>query len=256
VIKQELIKTKDGSATLYSKRFDECYHSTNDGALSESLYKHITPAFELIGEKNNITILDICFGLGYNTLTTLYYLKKHSLDKKVHIISPEFDEELIKSLKDFDYPNELKEYRDIIKELANSGYYRDSNIEIELFIGDARELLKSLIQRGIKIDIVYQDAFSPKKNPLLWTREYFEDISKIASKDIILTTYSSATLVRMGLYESGFKIYKAPDRGVRRGTIASFRELELEEVDMELKKSRNPDAKSLRDHQVSMSNEQ
>jgi len=42
----EKILTNDGTATLYSKEFDESYHSQKDGALRESLEKHIIPAFK------------------------------------------------------------------------------------------------------------------------------------------------------------------------------------------------------------------
>ena len=68
---KEIVTTNDGTFTLYSKEFDECYHSTKDGALNESLNKHIIPAFNLAPKKDKITILDICYGLGYNTLSTL-----------------------------------------------------------------------------------------------------------------------------------------------------------------------------------------
>jgi len=53
--------------------------------------------------------------LGYNTLSTLYYIKKNGLNIKVNIISPEFDGELIKFLKSFEYPEEFREFRDIIE---------------------------------------------------------------------------------------------------------------------------------------------
>ena len=36
---KELILCEDGTNTLYSKEFDEPYHSTKDGALHESLEK-------------------------------------------------------------------------------------------------------------------------------------------------------------------------------------------------------------------------
>jgi len=34
--KKEIL-TQDGTKTLYSQEFNECYHSTKDGALQESL---------------------------------------------------------------------------------------------------------------------------------------------------------------------------------------------------------------------------
>ncbi len=45
--------TKDGTNTLFSKEFNESYHSVNDGALKESLEKHIIPAFNSLKKKMN-----------------------------------------------------------------------------------------------------------------------------------------------------------------------------------------------------------
>ena len=73
---KELVLCEDGSNTLFSKEFNEPYHSTKDGALHESLEKHVKPAFGIKKGQESLTILDICFGLGYNTFATLYYIKK------------------------------------------------------------------------------------------------------------------------------------------------------------------------------------
>ena len=72
----QYITTKDGSNTLYSKEFNQHYHSLKEGALNESLSKHIIPAFEYHKNKLELNILDIFFGLGYNRIETLYYIKK------------------------------------------------------------------------------------------------------------------------------------------------------------------------------------
>ncbi len=242
--KKELIITQDGTKTLFSCEFNEAYHSTNDGALHESLEKHIKPAFDLQQNKNHLTILDICFGLGYNTLSTLYYIQKENLNTQVHILSPEFDKNLIHSLNRFEYPKEFDNLKHIIKKLSQNLYYEDKQFKIEILLGDARESIPNIKQ---KIDIVYQDAFSSKKNPLLWTKEYFADIKKLCTNDAIITTYSTATPVRMGLYENGFNIFLFKGKDVRSSTIASPKMLDIEYIDMELKKSRNLEAKSLKD---------
>ncbi len=242
------ILTKDGTLTMHSSLFNECYHSTNDGALSESLQKHIIPAFSLLPKDiEEIHILDICFGLGYNTLATLHYMKQYGIEKKVKIFSPEIDKALIESLADFDYPKEFEEFKSIISTLAKNKRYEDDKISVEIYIGDARQMLKDMIEQGKRVDIVYQDAFSPKKNPTLWTQEYFTDIKAISIEHTVITTYSSATPVRMGMYLNGFKIYKSPPSNVREGTIASFTDLPLRRVDMEHKIRVNSNAKPLRD---------
>jgi len=240
------ILTEDGSMTLFSVEFDEPYHSDRDGAFNESLQKHVNPAFRFKSHQKSLTILDICFGLGYNTLATLYYIKKHKLDTKVHIVSPEFDRGLIESLSSFEYPKEFEEFGEIIATLSRDFYYKDEQFEIEILIGDAREILPTLSH---KFDIVYQDAFSPTHNPLLWTREYFATIASLMRDDGLLTTYSIASAVRMGLDESGFKLFIYKGEGIRESMVASFDILDLEFIDMELKKIRNKEARSMRDEE-------
>jgi tRNA U34 5-methylaminomethyl-2-thiouridine-forming methyltransferase MnmC len=244
-MKYELKKSADGTFTMYSYEFDECYHSLRDGAFKEAYYKHIEPAFSLVSKKR-LRILDICFGLGINTLTTLYYFfEKQNRVKHIEIFSPEFDIDLIKNLTNFSYPPKLLKYKDVIESLVKEGVYKNENIFIELFIGDAREYIKGLRD----IDIVYQDAFSPKKNPILWTVEYFKDIYNLLNEEGVITTYSIATPVRLALYEAGFYLYEKEIEGVKKITIASKRRLDLKEIDMFLKAKRAT-SKPLRDSYI------
>ncbi len=245
---KESIVSDDGSLTLYSKEFNESYHSPKDGALRESLNKHVIPAFSLHKGKSSLRILDICYGLGYNTLATLHYIQMHNMDTKVEVISPEFDEALVRSLKDFEYPAEFESLHTIIEDLSNNFVYEDAQFKITILIGDARETIPQLLPD--QIDVVYQDAFSPKVNPMLWTREWFADIRALCSEDAVLTTYSTAAATRMGLYENGFELHYYDAPNTRRSLIASPKKIEsLEWIDMELKKQRNPHAESLRDPQ-------
>lgn len=244
---KEVVLCEDGTNTLYSKEFDEPYHSTKDGALHESLEKYVKPSFALKKNKPNLVILDICFGLGYNTFATLHYIQKHKLTTKVHILSPEFDEGLVRSLDTFDYPPEFNDIKHIIQAISQDLYYEDEQFKIEILLGDARKSIRGLTSIN-KIDIIYQDAFSPVHNPLLWTKEWFYDIRALCNEDAILTTYSSAAAIRLGLYENGFLIFIHRAKLMRYSTVASLKMLEgFEYIDMELKKVRNPTAESMKD---------
>ena len=240
-MKYEKRVSADGSETLYSKEYGECYHSVKDGAFREALYKHVKPAFSFVN-KPHLRILDICFGLGINTLTTLYCLEHQSQVESVEIFTPELDRELLASLKDLRYPPKLEKYLPILDRLIEDKVFKSDNVSIELYIGDAREYVKVLKE----IDVVYQDAFSPKKNPELWTVEYFEDIAKKLTQDGVITTYSIATPVRLALYEAGFRVYEMEPEQVRKITIASKKDLPLKEIDMQRKKQLAT-AKPLRD---------
>jgi len=237
--------SNDGSYTAYSKEYNEHYHSTKDGALNESLVKHIYPAFKLKEHQQKIVILDICYGLGFNTLATLYYYKKKNLTSKLYIYSPELDSSLVKSLKEFNYPQEFAPFKDIIEKISQDGLYEDEQFHIEVFLGDARNYVKQFYH---KFDIVYQDAFSPSSNPTLWTKEYFSEIKKSMKNDAILTTYSIALASRLALYENGFIIYINSGKNYRDATVASLKELSnFKVVDMPHKISCNPSISSLRD---------
>jgi tRNA U34 5-methylaminomethyl-2-thiouridine-forming methyltransferase MnmC len=242
----EMVLSEDGSYTAYSKEYGEHYHSTKDGAFYESLVKHVEPAFKIKQNQDEINILDICFGLGFNSLATIYHHKKNSLTSKLNIFSPELDAVLVKSLANFNYPKEFDKLRHIIIELVNNGVYSDENLYIELFLGDAREYIKKFPKA--KFDIVYQDAFSPSANPALWTKEYFSDIKNIIKKEGVLTTYSIALPIRLALCENGFNLYINQGEGFRDATLASLSPLHgFTGVDMEHKIKCNPNALSLRD---------
>jgi tRNA U34 5-methylaminomethyl-2-thiouridine-forming methyltransferase MnmC len=243
-----IVKSDDGSYTAYSKEYDEHYHSTKDGALKESLLKHVIPAHHLRKELDALNILDICFGLGFNTLATIYYYQKEQIKKKLRIYSPELDAQLIASLKNFTYPDEFSDIKHIIDALSEDGTYEDEDLYIELFIGDAREYIKSL---NVKFDIIYQDAFSPSSNPILWTKEYFRDIKNIIDAQGVITTYSTALKTRLALHENGFNIYINKGEEFRNATLASLSDLEgYERVDMVHKITCNPDTHPLSDAQL------
>ena len=85
--------TNDGSVGLFSPDADDIYHSTY-GALTEAYEKFILPA-DLVNyfQKNNeIKILDICFGIGYNSKSFFdFFLKKilnENFNQKNNNIAP------------------------------------------------------------------------------------------------------------------------------------------------------------------------
>ena len=241
------IITGDGSRTLYCESVGEHYHSTKDGAFSEALYKHVLPAWKYrIEGRKKITVLDVCFGLGYNTFVLLWYLARQKFSGHLRIISPEHDADLLSSLIDFPYPDEFCDLAPIIRAVAENRSYESPDLLIEIFTVEARSWLAAFAG---SVDIVFHDPFSPAHNHQLWTREYFAELKRVGADDLLVTTYSTATAVRMGLFENGFHIYENhPAALVRSATLASLAPLPLTEIDMRLKQQRNLAAASLRDN--------
>lgn len=72
--------TNDGSVGLYNAEFDDIYHSAS-GALNEAYEKFIYPIeFDKLLKKESIKVLDICYGIGYNSKSFLNYL----FEKKIY----------------------------------------------------------------------------------------------------------------------------------------------------------------------------
>lgn len=76
--------TNDGSVGLYNSDFDDIYHSAA-GALTEAYEKFIYPVdFAKLLSHKTIKILDICYGVGYNSKSFLNYLHENNFFEKFH----------------------------------------------------------------------------------------------------------------------------------------------------------------------------
>ncbi|GGD30531.1 hypothetical protein GCM10012288_00730 [Malaciobacter pacificus] len=241
-----IVATKDGSNTLFSQKYNQHYHNPDDGAIQESLTKHIIPTLDFHKGKKELNILDICFGIGYNTFTTLFYILQNNINIKVNIYSPELDGELVKSLETFKFPKEFEEIKHIIKSVATTNKYEDENIKIEINIGDARNYIKSFPNDFF--NIIYQDAFSSDVNMELWTKEYFDDLYNISHENCVMSTYSIASPVRLSMNEAGYFIYE--HRPAKRKITLAFKQRQDiigKYIDMDLKKLRNTSIKAIYD---------
>lgn len=90
------ITTQDGSLGLYSEEVHDIYHSSY-GAHWESLTKFVRVGqlTEFANDHEQIKILDICYGIGYNTKTAIDEILKVNGAAKIFIDALEIDENLI-----------------------------------------------------------------------------------------------------------------------------------------------------------------
>lgn len=193
--------TSDGSITLYSEKYQEYFH-TKSGALEESFEKFVKPCNLKPGDK----ILDVGFGLGYNSLAAVCFLKRLS------IVALEKDRGVLKEVQNLEVPDNFKRQFEIIKRAAEKFHYKEGGVEIRIVLGDAVETVKTLKDR---FDAVFLDPFSPSKNPELWGVEFFKDIKGLMKETAVLATYSYARVVRENLGKAGFSVRDGPVVGRR-----------------------------------------
>lgn len=222
--------TEDGSKTFFSPEFGETFHSKY-GAKKEAEITYIQGCQipEKIKNKNKIKILDICFGLGYNTCALLDYVLKFKPECFIEIYCLELDEKVPnQSLQEglFDYWS--SDIVSILTQLIKEKKVITSQLKLHLLMGDARETIVQPIEQNFKADAIFLDPFSPPKCPQLWTVEFLALVAKCLDDDGIIATYSCSAAVRQALLLAGLYLGRNFCVGRRSpGTLASYNQSNL-----------------------------
>nr|WP_075486321.1 MnmC family methyltransferase [Prochlorococcus marinus] len=221
----ELIEvlTKDGSYSLRSVFFQENFHSLL-GALEETKLKFTAPSDLQRFYGKSINVLDICFGLGYNSASLLNELINQK--SYLNLYALEIDKKPLEySLSNKSF---LKLWAPKVKKIFESvyqkDYFEDNFFKCSLLWGDAREKI-NIIPSSIKFDLIYLDGFSPQKCPQLWTIEFLSKVKERLNSQGYLITYSSSAAVRNTLRNLGLEIFTIKPSSNNRtfwsqGTIA------------------------------------
>lgn len=101
--------TNDGSVGLYNSEFNDIYHSAT-GALTEAYEKFIYPVdFNKLMKKESINVLDICYGIGYNSKSFLNYIFENYFSRKFSkkILSYKTDIEAIHTNKNIVHEDKI-----------------------------------------------------------------------------------------------------------------------------------------------------
>jgi len=203
----ELIEvlTKDGSYSLKSVFFQENFHSLL-GALEETKLKFTAPSNLKRFKGKSLNVLDICFGLGYNSaslldelITQKSYLNLYALEIDKKPLEYSLRNESFLKLWD-------PKVRTIFESLYRKDYFEDQFFNCSVLWGDAREKI-SIIPSSIKFDLIYLDGFSPQKCPQVWTIEFLSKVTEKLNSKGYLITYSSSAAVRKTLRNLGLEIF-------------------------------------------------
>jgi len=130
---------------FYNEQFQEHYHSTS-GAAEEAIKKFVEPTNIMeVAETGKVKILDVCFGLGFNSAAAIDATWKVDKKCKIEIIGLENDEDLFENLTHFEAP--FESYYLINKLANNEGLdLIEDNITISILGGDARNSIKALVK--------------------------------------------------------------------------------------------------------------
>ncbi len=219
--------TADGSFTFFSQEFGESFHS-HYGAKQESFFKFVEPTQLAVKAKCKpvLRLLDVCYGLGYNTAAALQTIWSVNPDCDVEVIGLEINTAVPQSAIAHQlYENWNYEYIYILRSIAHEQKVQTNRLKASLLIGDARKTVQQVYASGFQADAIFLDPFSPPQCPQLWTIEFIQWLALCLQSDGILATYSCAAAVRTALLAAGLQIGSTPPVGRRSpGTVATHRE--------------------------------
>ncbi|NJK48746.1 hypothetical protein HC931_11690 [Candidatus Gracilibacteria bacterium] len=215
--------TDDGSFTFFSNEFSETFH-TASGAAQEAQKKFVEPCQLAAKTDRPLKIIDICYGLGYNTAAAL---------KTIWTINPDCHVELIALERDKTIPEQAIAHNlldrwslpivELLRKLAQHHQIQTPQLTARLLLGDARETIGQVQRSGFQADAIFLDPFSPPKCPQLWTVEFLSIVARCLKTDGRLATYSCAASVRTALQLAGLQVGASNSVGRRSpGTISSF----------------------------------
>jgi tRNA U34 5-methylaminomethyl-2-thiouridine-forming methyltransferase MnmC len=219
-----VVRTADGSASLYDSDLNEHYHSVH-GAVQESMHVFIgCGLLALTGELQTVRIFEMGFGTGLNALLTYY----HTIGSDKGILYTGIDAFPVEQdfVAQLNYPGYLgyADAGEVYQRITGSLWGSPTNIGRRFTLIKIVARIQEYDFQGF-YDLVYYDAFSPDIQPECWAPEIFFRIFQHMDPGGILVTYSSKGSVRRSLQQAGFIVEKLSGppgkREILRGKVGN-----------------------------------
>ena len=206
-----IILTDDGSNSLFNNDINESYHSKH-GAINESQHIFINYGLQYI-DKKEIKIFEVGFGTGLNALLSFLYSK----NKKIRI-DYQTIEKFPLGKPDYyalNFSEQLNINKNIFTNLHRSKW--ESKLKISDFFSITK-YAKDLNNFNHKCyyDLIYFDAFSPEKQPDLWTEKIFKGLYNNLNYNGVLITYCAKGVIKRKLKKIGFQVFAFPGPNGKR----------------------------------------
>lgn len=205
---RKVVKTADGSTTIYIEDWNENYHSSH-GAIQEAYHVFIKHGLDLFENASSLSILEIGFGTGLNAFITLLEAQKRNL--KITYDGVEAYPVAKEELAALNYVEELKveDKTELFSKLHQTPWETYQELSSEFSI-NKRQQFFSEIEDQNTFNLIYFDAFGARVQPNLWTEEIFKKMFDALKSGGVLVTYAAKGSVRRAMLAVGFLVEKLP----------------------------------------------
>jgi tRNA U34 5-methylaminomethyl-2-thiouridine-forming methyltransferase MnmC len=231
----KLVTLANDAHSIHSLAYGETMHpDLGPAAEAEALYVRQLKLRERVARhKGEFVIWDVGLGAAANVLAVLHATRDFPCPLRVasfdNTLEPlEFALAHKEALGYFDgYEEAARE----ILEHRHAGFREgERNVSWELHEADFPLLLAEPAAKELpKPHAVLFDAFSPAKNPAMWTLPLFTNLFRLLdpSRPCALTTYSRSTMFRVTLLLAGFFVGRGQPTGLKEETTVAANTLDL-----------------------------
>ena len=220
-MKTQLTLTEDGSHTLFVPEIDESYHSVH-GAIQESRHIFIEAGLRQCAAPE-IRVLEIGFGTGLNAFLALLEAEKGK--KKIRYTTIERYPLDMEKVMQLNYAEQLNASKKADFEQMHTCEWNKGTAINEYFCIEKIKVDFTQYAGTELFDMCFFDAFSPEKQPEMWTEERFKMLFALAAADAVLTTYCAKGSVRRAMLAAGFEVERLQGPPGKREMLRSKKTL-------------------------------
>lgn len=206
----ELVRLANGTFSIRLLANGETFHPViGPMAEAEALYIRQLKLRERAALEEKFVIWDIGLGAGGNVLTTLYCLK--DVPAHLHVVS--FDHTLgalrfaLEHAGALHFPVGFESgMEELLRTQRTEFRHGALRVSWEIHVGDFPGVLTAASPAWPAPHAIFFDAFSPARNPAMWTLPLFENLFRRLDpqRPCALATYSRSTIPRVTLLLAGF----------------------------------------------------
>jgi tRNA U34 5-methylaminomethyl-2-thiouridine-forming methyltransferase MnmC len=237
----KIVQLAQGVCSVHALAYQETFHPViGPVAEAEALYvRQLRLVERLQSHREEFVIWDVGLGAAANVLTALRATRE--CEAPLRLLS--FDQTLeplsfaLRHVQELPY---LRGWETQLGELIHQGRVEFQNggqrVTWEMHLADFPALLNRAEANNLaKPHAIMFDAFSPAKNPAMWTQPLFASLFQLLDprRPCALPTYSRSTMLRVTLLLAGFFVGVGHATGEKEETTlaANVRELIAEPLD-------------------------